>query len=211
MQSEPEKRRQAFMIATYAATAVALPTFAGLFIVAKTAVPLVFGPQWTDAVTAVQGFAVIGMMAGLGIVQAALIRSQGRADWWFWYQAAVQFSALPLIALLYAQGLGVVMTALALRTVVFWPLSVRETLRILDMRPMDYLNNLRGPIGASLVMVGAMVVVPWILSDGHSGLWILLAQVCVGVPAYLGAGAVLSWVQAQALWTLLRQRKAQTK
>lgn len=211
MQSEPEKRRKAFMMATYAATAVAVPTFVGLFILADSAVPLVFGAQWADAVAAVQGFAVIGMIAGLGIVQAALIRSQGRADWWFWYQAAVQFSALPLIALLYSHGLGVVMTALALRTMIFWPLSVRETLRILDMRPMDYFGNLRGPIGASLVMAAAMVAVPWVLQDAHSTLWVLLAQACVGALAYLGAGAVLSWGQAQELLTLLRQRKAHAR
>jgi teichuronic acid exporter len=208
MQAEPEKRRKAFMIATYAATAVALPTFVGLFVTAKIAVPLVFGAQWVDAVTAVQGFAVIGMIAGIGIVQAALIRSQGRAEWWFWYQAVVQFSALPLIALLYSHGLGVVMTALALRTMVFWPLSVRETLRILDTRPMDYFRNLRGPLGASLVMAGAMAVVPLIMPEGHPAHWVLLAQACVGLVAYLGAAALLSWGQAQELWTLLRQRKA---
>jgi teichuronic acid exporter len=211
MQTEPEKRRKAFMIATYAATSVAAPTFVGLFVLAETGIPLVFGAQWTDAVAAVQGFAVIGMIAGVGIVQAALIRSQGRADWWFWYQAAVQFSALPLIALLYSHGLGVVMTALALRTIVFWPLSVRETLRILEMRPMDYLRNLRGPIGASLVMAGAMLAVPSMISDSHSTLWLLLAQACTGVLSYLAAGAVLSWGQAQELLTLLRQRKAHPK
>jgi teichuronic acid exporter len=209
MQSEPEKRRRAFLIASYAATAVALPTFAGLLVLADTAVPLVFGAQWQDAVTAVQGFAVLGMIAGLGIVQAALIRSQGRAEWWFWYQAGVQFIALPLIALLYSYGLGVVMTALALRTIVLWPLSVRETLRILDMRALDYFNNLRGPIGASLVMAGAIIILPWVLPAGHSPVWMLLAQICVGALAYLAAGAMLSWGQAHELWALLRQKKAQ--
>ena len=208
MQSEPEKRRKAFMIASYAATAVALPTFVGLFMLADIAVPLVFGAQWTDAVAAVQGFAVIGMVAGLGIVQAALIHSQGRAEWWFWYQACLQITALPLIAVLYSSGLGVVMMALAVRSILLWPFSVRETLRILDMRPKDYFTNLGGPICASILMAATMVVVPWVIHRDLSALWVLLAQTGVGGLAYLVAIALFSRAQAQEVWMLLRSRSA---
>jgi teichuronic acid exporter len=109
---------------------------------------------------------------------------------------------------LYSHGLGVVMLALALRTMVFWPLSVRETLRILDMGTSDYFANLRGPIGASVVMSATMVAVPWLLPVGQSTLAVLMLQACVGALAYLGAGALLSRAQAQELWDMLRQRKA---
>jgi teichuronic acid exporter len=211
MQSEPDKRRKAFMIASYAATAVALPTFVGLFVLAETAIPLVFGAQWAGAVAAVQGFAVIGMVAGLGIVQAALIHSEGRADWWFWYQACVQVTALPLIAVLYSHGLGVVMTALAVRSILLWPLSVRETLRILDMRPRDYFSNLLGPICASLVMAGAMALLPPAMQAGSSAVWVPLAQICVGGLAYLATITLLSWGQAQELLILLRHRDTLAK
>jgi teichuronic acid exporter len=209
MQGEPVKRRRAFLIASYAATGVALPTFTGLFILADTAVPLVFGPQWSSAVTAVQGFAVIGMMAGLGIVQAALIRSQGHADWWFWYQAGVQLSALPLIALLYSYGLGIVMLALALRTIVLWPLTIRKTLHILDMRLPAYLNSLRGPIGGSILMAGVTIAVPHLLAPGLSAVAILAAQILVGALAYLVTAGCLSWRQARGVWDILRKKKAQ--
>ncbi|NJM84567.1 MAG: oligosaccharide flippase family protein [Tabrizicola sp.] len=209
MQGEPEKRRRAFLIASYAATGVALPTFVGLFVLADTAVPLVFGRQWTDAVTAVQGFAVIGMMAGLGIVQAALIRSHGRADWWFWYQAGVQLSALPLIALLYPYGLGVVMVALALRTILLWPLTIRMTLGILDMQLPPYINSLRGPIGGSIVMAVVMHVIPQLLGQGLSAVSVLAAQMLIGTAVYLTTMAGLSWRQAHDLWNILRTKKAQ--
>ncbi len=211
MQSEPEKRKHAFLIASYAATSVALPTFTGLFVLAQSGVPLVFGTHWMGAIAAVQGFAIIGMMAGLGIVQGALIRSQGRADWWFWYQAGVQLSALPLIAVLYQYGLGVVMAALALRTVVLWPFAIRETLRILEMGLADYVANLRGPIGASIVMAGVMVGLPHLVAAGHSTLWLLTAQLLVGALAYIAVGAGLSWRQAQGLWAILRQKRASAR
>jgi teichuronic acid exporter len=208
MQGEPEKRKRAFLIASYAATGVALPTFTGLLVLAGTAIPLVFGPQWASAVTAVQGFAVIGMMAGLGIVQAALIRSQGHADWWFWYQAGVQLSALPLIAVLHSYGLGVVMLALALRTIVLWPLAIRKTLGILDMRLPSYVNSLRGPIGGSVAMAGLMIALPDLLSPGLSPAAILAAQMLAGTLAYLVTAGCLSWRQARGLWMLLQKKKA---
>jgi teichuronic acid exporter len=209
MQAEPDKRRRAFLIASYAATGVALPTFTGLLVLADTAIPLVFGPQWAGAVTAVQGFAVIGMMAGLGIVQAALIRSQGHADWWFWYQVGVQISALPLIALLYSYGLGVVMLALAVRTIVLWPLTIRMTLRILDMRLPAYVNSLRGPIGGSVLMAGMMIAMPQLLPPGLSPAAILATQMMIGAPAYLVTAACLSWRQASGVFDILRKKKAQ--
>jgi teichuronic acid exporter len=208
MQGEPEKCRQAFLIASYTATGVALPMFTGLWVLAPLAVPLVFGPQWTGAITAVQGFAAIGMMAGLGIVQAALIRSQGRADWWFWYQAVVQLSALPLIGLLYPMGLGVVMTALALRTLVLWPFTIAMTLRLLDMTLPAYLNSLRGPIGASLGMAIAMIALPQVLAAETAPWAILGLQVISGIIAYFVIVAGLSWRQAHGVWQIVRDRKA---
>jgi teichuronic acid exporter len=208
MQGEPEKCRQAFLIASYAATGVALPMFTGLWVLAPDAVPLIFGPQWTGAITAVQGFAAIGMMAGLGIVQAALIRSQGRADWWFWYQAVVQLSALPLIALLYPMGLGVVMTALALRTLVLWPFTIGMTLRLLDMTLSAYLNSLRGPIGASIGMAMGMIILPQTFAVETAPWAVLIVQILAGITAYFVIAAGLSWRQAHGVWRILRDRKA---
>jgi teichuronic acid exporter len=208
MQGEPEKCRQAFLIASYAATGVALPMFTGLWVLAPRAVPLVFGPQWTEAITAVQGFAVIGMMAGLGIVQAALIRSQGRADWWFWYQAVVQLSALPLIAFLHPMGLGTVMTALALRTLVLWPFTIGMTLRLLDMTLPAYLNSLRGPVGASIGMAVGMIILPQAFAAETTPWAVLMIQILAGTIAYFVLAAGLSWRQAHGVWRILRDRKA---
>ncbi len=152
---------------------------------------------------------MIGMMAGLGIVQAALIRSQGRADWWFWYQAGVQLTALPLIALLYPYGLGLMMLSLAVRTILLWPLTIRMTLRILDMRLASYLNSLRGPIGASLLMAAVMMALPQLLSPDLSSAIVLAAQMLIGALVYLAAAAALSWPQARGLWAMLRTKKVQ--
>ena len=56
---------------------------------------------------AVQCFAVIGLMTGLGTMQAGLIRYLGKPGWWFGYQMTVQISTLLLILCLHPQGLNV--------------------------------------------------------------------------------------------------------
>jgi teichuronic acid exporter len=66
LQAEPDKRREAFRLASFASAALAFPVFGGLIVLAPVAVPVVFGPQWTDAVYALQCFCVMGMLAGRG-------------------------------------------------------------------------------------------------------------------------------------------------
>ncbi|MGL5011670.1 MAG: oligosaccharide flippase family protein, partial [Paracoccaceae bacterium] len=153
LQHEGDKRQQAYLAASYTSAGLAFPVFAGVLAVAPTAVPWAFGAHWADAVFAVQCFCVIGVMAGLGIMQAALIRNLGRSDWWFWYQAVVQLSTIPIILILYRFGLDAVMAALAVRTMVLWPISVRMAQRMLELPLWRYIQSLQGPVIGTVTMV----------------------------------------------------------
>jgi teichuronic acid exporter len=55
-----DKRREAFQLANFASAGLAFPVFGGLIVVAPVVVPVVFGPQWTDAVYALQCLCVMG-------------------------------------------------------------------------------------------------------------------------------------------------------
>lgn len=157
LQAEPDKRRKAFGMASFAAAALAFPVFGGLIVVAPQAVPVVFGPQWTEAVFPLRCLSVVGMLAGVGTVQAALIRNLGRPDWWFWYQTAAKSGGLLVIVALAPLGLDAIAAGLALVTLLLWPLSVRQARRMLSLSLGDYLRALRGPALASFVMSGAIL------------------------------------------------------
>jgi teichuronic acid exporter len=156
LQADPGKRRAAFGLAGFASAALAFPVFGGLVVLAPSAVPTVFGAQWSEAVFALQCFCVIGMMAGLGIVQAALIRNLGRPDWWFWYQAISRCCGLAVIALAAPHGLDAVMTGLVLVTSCLWPFSVRKACRMLSMPVTAYARSFAGPLLATLAMAIAL-------------------------------------------------------
>ncbi len=205
LQGEEEKRRQAYLIASYASAALAFPVFAGLLAVAPTAVPWAFGPQWQEAVFTVQCFCVVGMMAGLGQMQAALIRNLGRSDWWFWYQAVVQLSTIPIVLVFYRFGLDAVMLAIVVRTLVLWPNSVRMAQGLLEMPLWHYIRSLQGPLIGTAVMVAWVVAVPWLWPTGSVGLTVL-AQVASGAAVYALVLGVTSFRRLMETGVLLRTR-----
>lgn len=203
LQGEVGKRRQAYLIASYASAGLAFPVFAGLLAVAPAAVPWAFGPQWQEAVFPVQCFSVVGMMAGLGQMQAALIRNLGRPDWWFWYQAVVQLSTVPIMLIFYRFGLDAVMLAIVVRTLILWPNSVLMAQRMLDMPLSHYMRSLQGPLIGTAVMVVWVVLLPRFWPEETVGMT-LLAQIATGAVVYALVLAATSFRRIAETVVLLR-------
>jgi teichuronic acid exporter len=206
LQYEGDKRRQAYLAASYASAALAFPLFAGLIVVAPTAIPLTFGAQWTEAVFTVQCFCVIGVMAGLGLMQGALIRNLGRPDWWFWYQAIGQLSTIPIILIGYPFGLDAVMAAIVARTVLLWPTSVLMAQRMLDMSLLRYAQSLRGPVLGTAAMVVFVVLMPRLVPT-IGPVALLLSQIGSGAAVYALVLAITSFGRMRGIAHLIRNPK----
>ncbi|MEQ1766180.1 MAG: lipopolysaccharide biosynthesis protein, partial [Methylotenera sp.] len=86
LQNEKEKVREAFLLATYGSSLVSFPAFVGLAAIVGDAIPLVFGNHWVEAITPTRWFCLIGLMTCIGVIQSSLIKSQGKSNWWFYYQ-----------------------------------------------------------------------------------------------------------------------------
>lgn len=209
LQEDHEKRRKAFQLASFASAGLAFPLFAGLMVIAPLVVPTIFGAHWTEAVYALQCFCVIGMLTGVGIVQGSLIRNLGRPDWWFWYQAAVKLTALPVIAVLAPLGIDAIMTGLVAVSLLIWPASVRQARRMLDLSLGAYLYGLRGPALATLTMV-ALLLLTRELSGDLTIVLRLSLLILVGITVYAGALAAMSRPQIAEAITLIRTRRGAT-
>lgn len=206
LQSELVKRREAYLTASFGATAVSLPLFGGCLAVAPTAVPLIFGPQWEPAVLMLQLLSVGGMMAGLGMIQSALIRNLGAPGWWFWYQAIGQGLNWLLIVVLAPWGVNVIVAAHLLRTLALWPLSIRKVERMLDLGWAEYLGSLAAPFVAMLVMIAAVMLLPtWL--DGLPAGAVFGLQIATGVVVYLAVLTALAHRRLRAIWNTVRAAK----
>ena len=190
LQGDPAKVREALFLATFASSLVAFPVFAGIALIAVEAVPLIFGADWAGAVVPIRAFCVIGVLAGIGIVQGALITSQGRAGMWFAYQLTQQVTTLGMVVLLH-DDLDLMMIAIAVKTALLWPVSVAMTVRLLDCRTATYLRAFAAPALATLIMAACVALVP--LSLPPSGAAVVLpVQIAVGVLLYPAALYALS-------------------
>jgi O-antigen/teichoic acid export membrane protein len=208
LQHDTARRREFYLAACFASASLAFPVFSGFMAIAPTAIPYVFGPQWTDAVLAVRCFAVIGLMAGLGVMQASLIRYLGQPGWWFWYQTTMQLSTIPLILLLYPFGLDAIMIAVVLRTLLLWPVSVMKAQSLLDVPLATYLRSVLAPAVAALAMASLVAALP-IWAPSLDGLTLLAAQVGGGAALYGLLLLALARRRIAELWHLYsRDHKA---
>ena len=183
LQSDVEKRRIAFTKALFAVGAFNLPVFGGLIALAPTAVPTVFGSQWTEAIPAVQALAVMGILGGIGTLQAAVIRNLGESGWWFWFQTGLRLTEFALILAVFPLGLNAVIAASLIRMVLIWPLSVRKTRVMLDLERGAYLTTLAAPAAATVAAIAGVLAFP-ALVPGLSAKALLASQLGLGLVLY---------------------------
>lgn len=206
MQREPAKRREAYLLGTFASSIVAFPVFSGLMLIARDLVPFAFGSQWLDAVPIVQAFCVIGVLTAVGILQASLIRSQGKADLWLYYIVLKQIVTVLYVFLFARWGLGALTLSLVVLNVVMWIPTVQMVARILGISVLTYLASFALPVAATIVMWG----VGWFAQHELAGAPVALRLALTIGAAALSYGAVILLLgrsQLQQLAGFVRKRR----
>lgn len=203
MQGDSEKARDTFWKASFAAGCIGFPAFAGAALIVDDIIGLLFGEKWAGAKVATQVFCLAGLIATPGIIQGALIRSQGYPQRWFYYQLVQQAGTIAAIALTFSYGASVMVTAIVAKTFLFWPISAIMTVRILDCSVLTYLSRLRGPAMATMGMTVVLLSLSFGQSWGH-----VASQILIGALSYSAFLLLLSRSQISDLYTLIRKAKA---
>ncbi|WEX08173.1 lipopolysaccharide biosynthesis protein [Chelativorans sp. AA-79] len=184
LQTEHEKLKETYLFATFASSAFSFPVFVGLALIAGDLVPLVFGSHWAEAVPALQAFCAIGLLSCIGVLQSSLITSQGKVGWWMSYQAAQQILSAVVVLALFRFGITTVVVAMAVKTLLAWPVSVGLTLRILRLGAFAYARQFVAPTVASLLMVAGVLAVRYTMPETHSVVN-LAVEVLTGAVVYV--------------------------
>lgn len=186
IQDDLEKVRRGFFVATFVSSAVSFPIFIGIALVADRAVPLFFGDKWVEAVAPLRILCLLGIISSIGTLQASLIKSRGRADWWFYYQSVSSFLNVAIVLLLARYGISVMLAAIVTRAYLAWPFSVVMAIRLLSIPPWQYLRQFLAPLAATAAMCLAVLLVRE--ATGETGrLNGLILDVAVGLTTYSGA------------------------
>jgi O-antigen/teichoic acid export membrane protein len=190
MQEQPEKVREAFLMATFGCALVSFPAFMGLAAVSGDAIPLIFGQKWTPAIWPVRFFCVIGLMSGIGVIQAALINSQGKSDWWFYYQLVRNVITIASIFVLRNRGIDVIVMAIMIQVLILWPVSLYMVSRLIDSSIREYFYQFLRPTVAYIGLLIAALTTAGVLHSSPA-IWRLLAQIVAGAVIYCGLIFVL--------------------
>ena len=191
LQGDLAKTTHAFGMASFFSAAVSMPMFCALAITGPEFLALLLDNKWADAAFPVQAFCVLGVLAGIGVVQAALIKSQGKTHWWFYYQLIQQCTTILAILLTYSFGLKVLMIALVIKSILIWPLSVLMTVKLLECSVWQYLSRFKHPVAATLAMSIGMLAVPHMLTN-ISQVAGLILQLIIGAAIYVPFIFILS-------------------
>jgi O-antigen/teichoic acid export membrane protein len=205
MQAEPKKLRDAYLATTFLSSLLAFPVFVGLALIAGDAIPLLFGPQWQDAVPALQAFCAIGLLTCIGILQGALIRAQGHADWWMWYQTGQQILTGLVVVALAPLGVSAVATGIAVKTWLTWPFVAALTSRMISLSAARYAVQFVPPLIGCLAMAIAVLAVRNATRlPAGSG---LLLQILAGAVAYATVVFLVAGRRLRDLRALVRAQR----
>ena len=196
MQKEPDKLREAYLFATFASSVVSFPVFVGLALVADDFVPFAFGQNWVEAVPAVQAFCALGLLTSIGVLQSSLVKSQGQADLWFYYLIAKQIGTILYVLMFYSWGVNALTTAIVIQNYVMWLPAVHMVVRILRISPLGYLASFGKPAFATVLMLGAGILVKTELADAQP---ILRLAATVGVSAVVYTLFLMLFAQTRLL------------
>lgn len=184
IQTEPEKHVTAYRHVLHSTTLMTFPIFAGLYFLAHSVVPLVFGSHWQAAMPAIEAFAIIGFLSSLHLPTLSLSMGLGRADLWMFFDLTRHVLAVAVIALFTRNGLEAVMLGLVVVNAAVLPWCFLIARKLIGISLRQYLGVLGVPLLGTAAMSGAILAIPLLLPTLGAGA-LLGLQMAVAVSVYI--------------------------
>jgi PST family polysaccharide transporter len=191
MQQDRTKVVVAFHRATHYVSLMAFPVFAGIFILAESIVPVVFGDQWRPSAQLMQILALVGLVQAVLRFHETLMVGMGKPQ--LKLRLQVMLAIANLIAFfvaikfgLFAVTVGYAIVAIGLAPI--WIVSVQSIVPI-DIR--RYLKNYSSAVIGTSVMILSILTASRIFHLDQLTLGVLVSQVLVGFLAYSSVIVIL--------------------
>ncbi|WP_345801190.1 lipopolysaccharide biosynthesis protein [Microbacterium sp. AZCO] len=193
VRDDPERLGRGYDRALGLSYAVIAPALTAILVTAPLLVPLLFGPQWTQAIPVAQALSIAAVFTLAATLDHGLFYGLGRPGAWFVYATAIEALTVLVTAIVARYGIVAVAVGFvgvaALATVVRWVLVAR----LLEV----------GIWRIARRAAGALVAVAGAAAAGWGAM-----TVCAGLPpiaAIVIAGCVVLVVHlAICRWTLTR-------
>ena len=184
MQDNRETLHKAMDSAIRMSSLLAYPTFAGGFIIAPYAIPIVFGEQWAPSVPIFQIFMVIGIRAPITAIILGVFRGVGRPDVVVWVTLASIIATTIFLACTYQYGLVAIAFALLAKQVTTFILSTWLIQRVVGFTVLRQILAGATAFFASAIMAAAVWVFTYYVPAGGYEILHLVSAILLGAVVY---------------------------
>ena len=156
LQGNPFKLRQTFYSVLRYTSALIIPAFSGIVILAPEIVPTLFGADWEPSVELVQILGLAGIVWGLTWFHGLFVISQGKPSWILLFRSCL--TILRVGAFVYAVRWGVqaVAGAYVITTYLSAPVFVWLVHRLSGLDLRVYLKQYIAPVIGTLIMIAVL-------------------------------------------------------
>jgi PST family polysaccharide transporter len=189
LQHDPERIRRAYSRINRASSALTLPGYIGLALVAQEATVTLFGVKWAEAGPVAAVLFLIGPVLTIQAFSGALFNAVGHPEVTLRYRLVTTITNVVgfLVAVLVFRDILAVAAAFVLRGYLLLPLNLVWMRQYGHINIREHLVELRGVAVATVVMAAAVLLVKVALL-GHVGdALLLIAEVLVGMVAFAAA------------------------
>lgn len=188
IQDDTARLQRAYRKFVVLATFAHFPLIAGVIVVARPLIVLLFSEQWLEAVPIFQLICISGLIYPLHLVNLNVLRAIGRADLFFRLTVVNRALMVMFIIILYRWGLYALLIGQITNSFIFYILNSYYSNQFIHypitQQVRDFLPNLLCSAGMAAMMWLSGIFLPpneWIL---------LFTQSSIGVLAYL----LLTWI-----------------
>ncbi|BCU11903.1 MOP flippase family protein [Microcystis aeruginosa] len=186
---------------------ISFPLMVSLWALAKPFVLTFFGQQWQPVILLLMILAPVGMSQSIMTTVGIIYQVKGRTDWLFRW--GIGAGMLIIIAFVIGLQWGIVGVAAAYAIASFcltYP-CFAIPFRLINLPVRDLGAVLWRPLVASLIMLGLLLVVGFLLPANLASGWVLGISVPIGCITYLLASWWLNRKQIQQLFDMIGVKK----
>jgi lipopolysaccharide exporter len=191
IQDNIPKLREAFLLSMETMASVVFPLGVAIYMLAPSFTPIIFGPQWIEAVPAMKIIAIAAGFSCVISVGQSLFYSLGRPSLVFYMTAISTVVMLGLFYPLYQLfGLSGAAIAVLVGNISPFPILIYTSMKSLEIKPRQFLLIIIAPLVISLaIMVTSFLAVKYVnIQSGLAQLiviFIIVALFTLGITILL--------------------------
>lgn len=185
VQHDRERLRHYFLKVTGVMAMVLFPVLFGFLVVADLAVPAVLGAKWEPTVPLIQVLVTNAALTGVTLLLPQILNVTGHTRTAMLAGVVCVLVLLPafVVGALVSDTLGVAVAWLVTFPLVTW-LPLKAVLEALELKLVEYLQELRPAMEGALAIVVAASATRWAIADLPGGLVELLSAILAGIVAF---------------------------